>query len=51
MYVCCYLFLFFIFLSVIDYFIIKLEIKNNIELFYDLHRNEIIKVLNNERKN
>lgn len=50
MYVCCYLFLFFIFLSVIDYFIIKFEIKYNAKLFYDLHRNEIIKVLNNERK-
>lgn len=35
---------------IIDYFIIKIEIKQNIDLFYALHQREIIRVLSKERK-
>ncbi len=40
-----YGFIFFICLSILEYFIIKFEIWQNKELFYDLHFNQIEKEL------
>lgn len=40
----------FIVISILDYFIVKLEIKQNIDLFYDLHKNKVNKILNKSDK-
>lgn len=42
--------LFFITCFVLEYFIVKWEIKSNINLFYALHQQEVIKVLNKHKK-
>ena len=36
----------FILFSIADYFIVKFEVKNNIALFYDLHKMEVVRELN-----
>lgn len=41
---------FFIIFLVLDYFIIKWQIKSNIDLFYALHQQEVIRVLNKYKK-
>lgn len=37
--------IFFIIFVLIDYFLIKYEIKLNIDLFYDIHREEVLKCI------
>ena len=41
---------FLILFSFIEYFLIGLQIKHNIGLFYDIHRKEVIKILNKHKK-